>query len=162
MRLRRTLWFLVASFALALTVFAAAAQPQGGGTPGGGQIESNSTGDRSNIMGFERVLSSLEFWLSVTTIAFTILIVAAEFYMIAKAKHISYRPDDVLRLIITTIIIGGTLFFLAAGFSSQQIAPAVGLFGTVVGYLLGSAERSRSSSHPSTGKKETDEDKQDS
>jgi hypothetical protein len=80
--------------------------------------------------------------------------------MIAKSKHISYRPDDVLRLIITTIIIGGTLFFLAAGFSSQQIAPAVGLFGTVVGYLLGSAERSRSGSN--SRKKDADEDSKDS
>jgi hypothetical protein len=160
MKSQRTLLFLLGWVALTLTAFAATAQPQGGGAPGGGQIESNSTGDRSNIMGFERLLSSLEFWLSVTTIIFTILIVAAEFYMIAKSKHISYRPDDVLRLIITTIIIGGTLFFLAAGFSSQQIAPAVGLFGTVVGYLLGSAERSRSGSN--SRKKDADEDSKDS
>jgi hypothetical protein len=36
-----------------------------------------------------------------------------------------------------TLIIIGTLFFITAGFDSTQIAPALGLFGTIAGYLLG-------------------------
>jgi hypothetical protein len=36
-----------------------------------------------------------------------------------------------------TLIIVGTLFAITAGFDSNQIAPAMGLFGTIAGYLLG-------------------------
>ena len=50
-------------------------------------------------------------------------------------------PEDILRIVVTTLVICGTLFFVAAGFSSEQIAPAIGLFGTVVGYLLGTRDR---------------------
>ena len=36
-----------------------------------------------------------------------------------------------------TLILVGTLFAITAGFSAEDIGPALGLFGTVAGYLLG-------------------------
>jgi hypothetical protein len=104
-------------------------------------FESNKVAGRSNIIGFERLTSSFEFWLCVLIITLAIGLLAVEFFMFFKARHIPFRPDDVLRLVVTTLVVCGTLFCLAAGFSSEQIAPAIGLFGTVVGYLLGSADR---------------------
>lgn len=51
------------------------------------------------------------------------------------------RAEDSLRTFGVVLIIMGTLFFVAAGFSAEQIAPAIGLFGTIAGYLLGRLER---------------------
>lgn len=109
------------------------------------KISSNDANGAKNVQGFERIISSFEFWLSITVVIFTVLILYAEFYLFTRAPHITFQPDDVLRVVITTIIVCGTLFFLAAGFSSEQIAPAIGLFGTVAGYLLGSTEKRKAS-----------------
>jgi hypothetical protein len=47
------------------------------------------------------------------------------------------QPADILRLFTVTMVVIGTLALIAIGYSSQQIAPALGLFGTILGYLLG-------------------------
>jgi hypothetical protein len=49
--------------------------------------------------------------------------------------------EDALRLYGVTLILVGTLFAITAGFDSQQVGPAMGLFGTVAGYLLGRRQR---------------------
>lgn len=43
----------------------------------------------------------------------------------------------VLRTLATTLIITFAVFLIVAGYSDQQIAPAMGLLGTIAGYLLG-------------------------
>ena len=47
----------------------------------------------------------------------------------------------VLRIYVITIIVFGTLAIVAAGYSSEQVAPVMGLFGTIAGYILGRSER---------------------
>jgi hypothetical protein len=42
-----------------------------------------------------------------------------------------------LRLVVLTVVVTAGLFALAAGYTEQQIAPMMGLLGTLVGYLLG-------------------------
>lgn len=44
---------------------------------------------------------------------------------------------EVLRLFGVTLIIGLSSFLLVAGYSDEQLTPIVGLFGAIVGYLLG-------------------------
>jgi hypothetical protein len=131
---------------LPVVLISSSASAQDRNLPTAQMFDSNNTTAQANIVGVQHLLSSFEFWLSVVIVLFAVSILSVEFYMIFRAKHIIFRPDDVLRLIITTLVVFGTLFFLAAGFSSEQIAPAVGLFGTVVGYLLGSSDRLRSTS----------------
>lgn len=142
LRYCRFMIFLSAIMLMATSIVPAFAQ-ETNVQPSTSITESNDVYGSKNIDGFERIVSSFEFWLSIMVIIFTILILFAEFYLFSKADHIKFRPDDILRVIITTIIVCGTLFFLAAGFSSEQIAPAIGLFGTVVGYLLGSTDARR-------------------
>ena len=48
-------------------------------------------------------------------------------------------------------VITGSLILITAGYSNDQIAPAFGLFGTVIGYMLG---RMSSAPIPSDGKQE--------
>ena len=39
-----------------------------------------------------------------------------------------------------TLIIVGSLFLVTAGYGNTQIAPIIGLLGTVAGYLLGRSQ----------------------
>jgi hypothetical protein len=43
----------------------------------------------------------------------------------------------VLRTLGTILILTFAVFLIVAGYSDQQIAPAMGLLGTIAGYLLG-------------------------
>lgn len=79
-------------------------------------------------------MSSFEFWLSVIILGFTAVLVIVEVWLI-RSRLLS--AESALRALLVTIIIGGTLFLITAGYSNDQIAPAVGLFGTIAGYLLG-------------------------
>lgn len=84
-------------------------------------------------------LSRLEFTLSITVLSFGLLVILLEIYLI-KEKKIS--SDDTIKFIIITLIITSTLFLITAGYSNNQIAPAVGLLGTIAGYLLGRIQNS--------------------
>jgi uncharacterized membrane protein YidH (DUF202 family) len=79
-------------------------------------------------------LSRLEFQLSLVILAFGVLLILLEIYLV-RSKSIS--SEDTIKFIIITIIIVSTLFLITAGYSNDQIAPAVGLLGTIAGYLLG-------------------------
>ena len=79
-------------------------------------------------------LSRLEFVLSISVLAFGLIIIILEMFLI-KTRKIS--PEDAIKFIIITLIITSTLFLITAGYSNDQIAPAVGLLGTIAGYLLG-------------------------
>lgn len=84
-------------------------------------------------------LSRLEFTLSMIVLAFGLLVILLEMYLI-KNKNIS--SEDTIKFIIITLIITSTLFLITAGYSNDQIAPAVGLLGTIAGYLLGRIQNS--------------------
>lgn len=70
--------------------------------------------------------------------------VAALIFLAALSWSRSASPF-VLRCYIITIIVFGTLLVVSSSFSSEQIAPVVGLFGTIAGYILG-----RSDNKPTT------------
>ena len=59
------------------------------------------------------------------------------------------QPEHVFRLLIITIVAGLAVFTVPAGFSSTQVAPIVGLLGTILGYLFG-RQNSAPSNEPSS------------
>ncbi len=79
-------------------------------------------------------MSEYEFWLSAEVLIFGLVVLLAEFLLLRKAK---ITAEEALRVYAVSLIIIGTLFAITAGFDSNQIAPAMGLFGTIAGYLLG-------------------------
>ena len=85
-------------------------------------------------------MSSFEFWLSVIVLTFTLLLISTQIWLIRS--HL-LSPDLSQRALLVTIIIGATLFLITAGYSNDQIAPAMGLFGTIAGYLLGRSTAAR-------------------
>lgn len=50
-------------------------------------------------------------------------------------------PEATLRVVGTLIILVASVFLVVAGYDDKQIAPVMGLLGTVAGYLLGKSTR---------------------
>ena len=65
-----------------------------------------------------------------------------------RALSRGIKIDQVLRLFGMLTIIIMAVFLIVAGYGNEQIAPALGLLGTVAGYLLGRSSAS-DDSHPS-------------
>lgn len=59
-------------------------------------------------------------------------------------------PEAILRVFGTVLIITGALFLVVAGYTDKQMAPVMGLLGTLAGYLLG---KGASDEPPSAGPK---------
>ena len=45
------------------------------------------------------------------------------------------------RIYVVIILVFGTLLVVSSAYSTEQIAPVVGFFGTIAGYLLGRGDR---------------------
>ena len=103
-----------------------------------GQIPSNTSapppGSGAGAVKAKTFLSDFEFWLSAEILLFGLGVIVIEFMLLRKAR---VTAEEALRVYAVTLIIVGTLFAITAGFDSNQIAPAMGLFGTIAGYLLG-------------------------
>jgi hypothetical protein len=65
--------------------------------------------------------------------------------MIAAAavivKTTAIDQEVAVQLIALIVIVTGVLFLITAGFKAADIAPALGLLGTIAGYLLGRNRR---------------------
>lgn len=90
-------------------------------------------------------LSEREFQLTLLVAVIAVSTLLMQFLLLKKSSKL--KSEDTSRVFGMTLIITGTLFSLTAGFSSEQIAPAVGLFGTIAGYLLGRGERKEREDH---------------
>ena len=88
-----------------------------------------------NLAEFIFKKSPYEFWLTCLIIAFGLMVLGLYIYAIRNIRN--RRPEDVSRALIVITVITGSLVLITAGYSNEQIAPAFGLFGTVIGYMLG-------------------------
>lgn len=68
----------------------------------------------------------------------------------------SNSPQDLLRTIGTLLIVVCAVFLVVAGYSDQQIAPVMGLLGTIAGYILGRTPTSAQADAPNVPTKQTD------
>jgi hypothetical protein len=89
-------------------------------------------------------LSGYEFKLTLIVTLVSLVTLVMEFLLLRTAKNL--RSEDILRVFGVTLIILGALFFVTVGYDANQVAPAIGLFGTVAGYLLGRSNRRNDSS----------------
>ena len=92
-------------------------------------------GSGGNLLEFIFKKSPYEFWLTCLIIVFGLTVLALYIYAIRNIQD--RRPEDVSRALIVITVITGSLVLITAGYSNDQIAPAFGLFGTVIGYMLG-------------------------
>lgn len=66
------------------------------------------------------------------------LITLAVFYFIL---HSGKSTEFLVRMYVIIILVFGTLLVVSSNYSSEQITPVVGFFGTIAGYLLGRGDR---------------------
>lgn len=71
--------------------------------------------------------------ISASVLLFGLVICILITYLITKGKS----ADNVLKALGTVLIIVAALFLVVAGYDDKQIAPVMGLLGTIAGYLLG-------------------------
>lgn len=140
-------WILPASSALALLFLSAGSvMAQPAPTPPANPPPAAGVG--GNLTSFIFKKAPYEFWLTCLIILFGLTVVALYIYAIRNIQN--RKPEDVSRALIVITVITGSLILITAGYSNDQIAPAFGLFGTVIGYMLGRM----SSTPPSDGKQE--------
>ena len=66
------------------------------------------------------------------------LISTAVFYFLVRSKQ---ATPFLMRIYVVIILIFGSLLVVSGGFGTDQIAPVIGFFGTIAGYLLGRSDR---------------------
>jgi hypothetical protein len=93
-----------------------------------------------------QAMTTFEFLLSLIVLFFGLVAFMFEFLLLRRRQNL--RSEELLRVVAVSMIIVGTLLAITAGFSSEAIAPAMGLFGTMAGYLLGRADRKESEASP--------------
>ena len=73
--------------------------------------------------------------LSIAILSFGLVVLGVQYLLLRNDPR---RPaQEILQLLSINLIITGTLFMISAGLSAQDIAPGLGLFGTIAGYVLG-------------------------
>jgi DMSO reductase anchor subunit len=107
----------------------------------------------ANLTGFFTSKTPYEFWLTCLICAFGLAVIYA--LMFALRRSPNARPEDIARPIIVVTVITGTLMLITVGYNNEQIAPAFGLFGTIVGYMLGRFAQPQQSSEPSPDPKQS-------
>lgn len=83
-------------------------------------------------------MSNFEFWLTIGVMIFGSVFLFAEFLLLRSIVH--NKTEEILKVLLVTLIVISTLILITSGFSNDQIAPALGLFGTIAGYLLGKSD----------------------
>jgi hypothetical protein len=104
-------------------------------------MDNNKPGEGGEVS----LMTSREFWLSALLLGFGLVVIAAQLFYLrgtdAEGKR-AVSSESGIRLSIVSMIIVGALILIASGYSENQIGPAMGLFGTVAGYLIGRQDRS--------------------
>jgi hypothetical protein len=85
-------------------------------------------------------------FLTILIIAFCVLVLH---YMRSMLKE-GQGAGDVLRLATMPMVIAAAIFLVVLGFSNEQMTPVIGLLGTMIGYILGSATAKGQTSSPTS------------
>jgi hypothetical protein len=76
-----------------------------------------------------------QLWTTSGLLIFGILSFAGQLILLARVNNLS--ADDIIRNTSITIVIVMAAILIVTGYNAQQTAQAFGLFGTIIGYLLG-------------------------
>ena len=77
--------------------------------------------------------------MSAALLVFGVVVLLLATYLIKVGKS----SEAVLRIFGTILIIVIAVFLVVAGYSDTQIAPVMGLLGTIAGYLLGKESKEK-------------------
>ncbi len=95
-----------------------------------------------------------EFWLTVAILISGIVFTLVSFSFLKNATKETY--DSATRVVTIILVVIATMVLVTAGYNNEQIAPAFGLFGTIIGYILGRAGMAEGKIAPTTKSSATD------
>jgi uncharacterized membrane protein YfcA len=79
--------------------------------------------------------TSFEIWLTLLVVCFGVVVLSMYLHAVKSIR--TRRVEDISRAMIIMMVITGSMVLITVGYRPEQIAPAFGLFGTIVGYMLG-------------------------
>ena len=82
-----------------------------------------------------------DFQLKLTILVTVFGIIGLIFVAWVFRSAVATDTEKIVRLVIVVIVVCASLILIAGGYSTNQTAPAFGLFGSIIGYILGSANR---------------------
>lgn len=80
-----------------------------------------------------------EFQLTLIIFVFGLIAILVFFLLLRSGRATPYM----MRIFVIIILVFGTLLVVSSSYSTEQIAPVVGFFGTIAGYLLGRTDRTQ-------------------
>jgi hypothetical protein len=83
-----------------------------------------------------------DFQLKLTILVTAFGIFGLIFVAVVFRSTVGADTDKIIRLVIVVIVVCASLILITGGYSTNQTAPAFGLFGSIIGYILGSARQS--------------------
>ena len=94
-----------------------------------------------------------DFQLKLTILVAVFGIIGLIFVAMLFRSSVAADTEKIIRLVIVVIVVTASLILIAGGYSTDQTAPAFGLFGSIIGYILGSANRGTpgTGNSPATG-----------
>jgi hypothetical protein len=99
----------------------------------------------------ERLKLNADFQLELTILVTIFGIIGLIFVAMLFRSSIAADTEKIIRLVIVVIVVTASLILIAGGYSTDQTAPAFGLFGSIIGYILGSANRGTPGNPPANG-----------
>lgn len=99
----------------------------------------NQINDISEILKTSNI-PEVTWWSTTNAMTISLCILIFGLFVIWLATNLLHEgksADNVLKTLGTLLIIIAALFLVVAGYSNEQIAPVIGLLGTIAGYLLG-------------------------
>jgi hypothetical protein len=87
------------------------------------------------------LLSYQELGLSLAVLLFGVFVVIIQYRLLSQIKS---TADETLRTLTVSLIVVVSLVLVSSGYGKDQITPVLGLFGTIVGYLLGAGTKQAS------------------
>ena len=85
--------------------------------------------------------------LTILFVGFSLVVLIMACILLTK---FSQDCNVAFKYFIIVLLIMGMLILIPVGYNNEQISPAVGLFGTIAGYLLGKTESSPKKEPPIT------------
>jgi hypothetical protein len=92
-------------------------------------------------LSMDQLKLNADFQLKLTVLVTIFGIIGLIFVAVLFRSEIAADTEKIVRLVIVVIVVTASLILIAGGYSTDQTAPAFGLFGSIIGYILGSANR---------------------
>ena len=98
----------------------------------------NAAPDGDDDVQVKYAFADVELFGASAIVVLSLFVIFASYFL---RKNAGFSEEGVIRLVSLILIVSGTLFLVTLGYRAEQIAPALGILGTIAGYMLGRATK---------------------